>query len=54
MQFCKSTNVNCTVTENNRWLFLQNKIIDPNTPRKKKLWRRINPKTEPNKDKLIV
>ena len=48
MHFCKSTNVNCTVTKNN---FLQNKIINPNTL-KKKLWRRINPKTEPNKDKL--
>jgi hypothetical protein len=36
MHFCKSKNVNCTVTKNNRGYFLRNKIIDPNTVKKKR------------------
>jgi len=32
---------------------LQNKINNPNTLKKKKLWRRINPKTSPKKDKPV-
>ena len=51
MHFCKLKNVNCTVTKNNRGYFLRNKIIDLNTLKKKKLWRRIDPKTESKKDK---
>jgi putative ubiquitin-RnfH superfamily antitoxin RatB of RatAB toxin-antitoxin module len=46
MHFCKSKNVNCTVTKNNRGYFLRNKIIDPNTLKKKRNFEELTQKKD--------